>query len=141
MNDKDLIGKIGENIACGYLVNKGYQIIDTNYRQKFGEIDIIAKSPDKTLVFIEVKTITAVVSPVDKSPASYPLLAGLSYNQSDDFLLPEDEMSHSKIDKFKKISEWYANEHPDISDGGYQLDAITIMLDNSSAEIRHYKNI
>ena len=51
------IGKIGENKACEYLKNKGYRIIDRNYREKFGEIDIIAVSRDLTLVFVEVKTI------------------------------------------------------------------------------------
>ncbi len=140
--NRRFVGQIGEDIACGYLVNKGYQIIDRNYRQRFGEIDIITKSPDKTLVFIEVKTITASFSAVDKGPASYPLLAGLTYNQVKDSLMPEDEMSHKKIDKFKKISGWYANNHPElISSEGYRLDVIALTLDGGSATIKHYKNI
>ncbi len=47
-------GGIGEEIACKYLINKGYEIVERNYLGKRGEIDIIAKIDD-TLVFVEVK--------------------------------------------------------------------------------------
>lgn len=49
------IGTFGENIAIEYLVNKGYILLEKNYRCKIGEIDIIAKDKDY-IVFIEVKT-------------------------------------------------------------------------------------
>ena len=42
-------------MAADYLKKKGFRIIERNYKQKCGEIDIIAMK-DKTLVFIEVKT-------------------------------------------------------------------------------------
>ncbi len=48
-------GKLGEQLAIEYLVSKGYAIIEKNYRNKIGEVDIIAY--DKSiLTFIEVKT-------------------------------------------------------------------------------------
>jgi len=52
-------GKLGEQKAEDYLVSIGYNILTKNYRQRFGEIDIIAEEPginDSTIVFIEVKT-------------------------------------------------------------------------------------
>ena len=36
-------GIIGEKIAQGYLINKGYEILETNFYTKRGEIDIITK--------------------------------------------------------------------------------------------------
>ena len=51
-------GKSGEKLAKDYLITKGYSILETNYRNKIGEIDIIAKDKD-ILVFIEVKTRTS----------------------------------------------------------------------------------
>ncbi|MCT4598739.1 MAG: YraN family protein [Vallitalea sp.] len=48
------IGTIGEDIACKYLKNNGYNIIDRNYRCRHGEIDIIAIH-DEYIVFVEVK--------------------------------------------------------------------------------------
>ncbi len=48
-------GKIGEVIARRYLVSIGMTILCSNYRTKFGEIDIIAKLDNK-IVFVEVKS-------------------------------------------------------------------------------------
>jgi putative endonuclease len=49
------IGNKGESIALEYLINAGYQILRTNYRNGKYEIDIIG-SRDDILVFFEVKT-------------------------------------------------------------------------------------
>jgi Predicted endonuclease distantly related to archaeal Holliday junction resolvase len=46
----------GESWAVGYLIEKGYRIIDTNKKLINIEVDIIAEDSDKTIVFIEVKT-------------------------------------------------------------------------------------
>lgn len=51
------IGKIGEQISARYLIDKGYKIVERNYRNKIGEIDIITLKSD-VIVFIEVKTRT-----------------------------------------------------------------------------------
>ena len=48
-------GKWGEQIACGHLKKLGYQIVEQNFRSRFGEIDIIARHND-VIVFVEVKT-------------------------------------------------------------------------------------
>ena len=51
------IGIWGENLACKYLEENNYKIIERNFLCKQGEIDIIAKDQTKKeLVFIEVKT-------------------------------------------------------------------------------------
>ena len=53
---KQEIGMIGEEMACKYLIKNNYKIIDRNFSCNQGEIDIIALSSHKELVFIEVKT-------------------------------------------------------------------------------------
>ena len=48
-------GKQGEELAAQYLINKGYEILERNWRNIHKEIDIIAKD-GKDLVIVEVKT-------------------------------------------------------------------------------------
>ncbi len=48
-------GKAGETAAKYYLISKGYRIVETNYKKRYGEIDIIVRKGD-TLIFVEVKT-------------------------------------------------------------------------------------
>lgn len=47
-------GKAGERQAAKHLQKSGYKILATNYRSRFGEIDIIAEK-EGVLVFVEVK--------------------------------------------------------------------------------------
>ncbi len=48
-------GKIGENLAVKFLKDKGYEILETNWRFRRSEVDIVAKD-GPILVFVEVKT-------------------------------------------------------------------------------------
>lgn len=49
-----LLGRWGENIAAEDLRRKGYQILEANWRCRFGEIDLIARRGGY-LCFVEVK--------------------------------------------------------------------------------------
>ncbi len=55
MNYRIDAGQQGESIVAQHLEKEGYKIIDRNYRQRYGEIDLIA-SRDEVLCFVEVKT-------------------------------------------------------------------------------------
>ena len=54
-NRQQQFGEKGENLAVWYLKQNGYKIIEQNYRNPLGEIDIIAQEK-KTIVFVEVKS-------------------------------------------------------------------------------------
>lgn len=49
------LGKKGEELAITYLQNKGYNILEQNYRYLKAEVDIIAQK-DGVLIVVEVKT-------------------------------------------------------------------------------------
>lgn len=51
---KNIYGKASEIIAADFLKEKGYKILETNYKNKIGEIDVIALYGDY-IVFVEVK--------------------------------------------------------------------------------------
>lgn len=48
------VGQRHEELAAKYLEEKGYEILERNYRIRTGEIDLIARD-DRYLVFVEVK--------------------------------------------------------------------------------------
>jgi putative endonuclease len=126
------VGKLGEDIACEYLVKSGYRILGRNYRQKWGEIDIIARARDLTLVFVEVKTLNAVKE------------AGLT---------PEDNLTPAKLRKLRRTCEIFANSKigSELVDEkkGWRIDLLTVFspqnsdLTNNAKDcvIHHYQNI
>ena len=54
MNNLEL-GKMGEDLAVELLIEKGYEILERNWRFRHNEVDIIARK-DGLLVIAEVKT-------------------------------------------------------------------------------------
>lgn len=55
MAHKDDVGRRGEDCAAHYLLQKGYTLLERNWRCDQGEIDLIA-ARDGDIVFVEVKT-------------------------------------------------------------------------------------
>lgn len=53
---REELGRKGENAAVRYLKARGYEIVKRNWHCRFGSIDVIARDPEGTLCFIEVKT-------------------------------------------------------------------------------------
>ncbi len=54
-SERQQLGRRGEAQAVAFLKKSGYEILECNYRNRLGEIDIIAKDQE-TLAFIEVKS-------------------------------------------------------------------------------------
>jgi putative endonuclease len=52
--DRQTLGKLGEEMACGELERRGYAIIARRFRTRFGEIDIVSDDHG-TIVFVEVR--------------------------------------------------------------------------------------
>ena len=61
MAEHNEIGNIGENLTRAFLMKHGFDVLETNYRGKYGEIDIVAKK-DSKIRFVEVKTIEGRLS-------------------------------------------------------------------------------
>ena len=121
------VGKIGENLACEYLVNKGYKILVRNYKEKWDEIDIIARAKDRTLVFVEVKTLQGPRSATKE-------------------LVPEDNLTRAKLHKLRRVCEAFANKNADLMNDskGWRIDLLAIMLKNPITQdfsTRHYENV
>lgn len=128
MTKKQDLGQLGENIACRYLVEKGYKIVERNLRRPWGEIDIIAKARDKTLVFVEVKTVR-------------------QYNDNfvnDDLIITaESQLTKSKLQKLQRTASLYAGHNQELvnDDKGWQIDLLALTIKENNYVIKHYKNI
>ena len=89
-NKQQQFGERSETLAAWYLKKNGYKIIEQNYRNQLGEIDIIARDK-KTIVFVEVKTrfgstIDAALAAVDQVKQARLTKLALAYLQKNGLL-------------------------------------------------------
>jgi len=120
--DPKILGKIGEDLAEKFLKNKGYKILERNWKSFHKEIDIIAKKSG-VIIFVEVKTIHKT---------------GDSLNRK----LAEENVGQKKIKNLISASKSYIlskNISPEIP---WQIDVISIEIDlkTNNTEINHFEN-
>jgi len=85
--NKRQIGSIGEDMAVEFLKSRGVKILERNYQNRFGEIDIIGRE-DNTLLFIEVK-----------------------YRKNESFGYPLEAVGFAKQEKIRKMARFFLNEN------------------------------
>ena len=105
MKRKDL-GNLGEKIARDFLQNNGYIIIETNYRCREGEIDVIARR-EETLVFVEVRT-----------------------KQSRRFGTPEESITSTKMQRLRAVAAHYG-QHRENLPLSRRIDVLAIQMERS----------
>ncbi len=109
------IGDYGENISEDYLIRKGYNILERNYRTKIGEIDIIAQI-DNTMAFIEVKT-----------------------RRSTSYGLPREAVNYRKQRTLYKLAQQYI-QYRRINDMDFRFDVIEVLMRKDKFEINHIED-
>jgi putative endonuclease len=116
------VGRWGESTAAAFLEQRGYTILARNVHNRYGELDLVARAADGSLVFVEVKTRT-----------------GQSFGD------PEEAVDARKLEHLAAAAEAYLVDHPDLLVQTWQIDAIAIQgrpgehLDHVS--IQHFENI
>ena len=97
----------GELAAADCLRRKGYEILERNYRSRYGEIDLIARDGDY-LVFVEVKT-----------------------RGSRSVSLPREAVGRAKQSKLIRTALLYLSSHP----GALQprFDVVEVFTDGTDA--------
>lgn len=107
MSTKD-IGNRGEEIASIYLANKGYAIVERNWKTRWCEIDIIAQKDD-CIYFVEVK-----------------------YRTSSDYGDALSYITPKKVQQMKFAAELWMQSHR--YDGDCQLAALAVMGDGTEVQ-------
>jgi putative endonuclease len=123
---KRVTGNIGEDIACQFLEQKGFKILERNHLRTWGEIDIIAEKGN-TVRFIEVKAVTRENLP------------DISRENND--YRPEEQVHPTKLRKVARTAEMYMNAMND--DRNYQIDVIGVYMDvkNRKARCRLFEQV
>ena len=107
-------GKMGEQMTARYLTDKGYIILEHNYRWGHLEIDLIALDGDE-LVIVEVKS-----------------------RAYDNILQPEAAVDHKKRQALIRLANEYVKSHN--RKENVRFDIITVVSKEGGAEIKHLKN-
>ena len=107
-------GKLGEQMTAKYLTDKGYIILEHNYRRGHLEIDLIALDGDE-LVIVEVKS-----------------------RAYDNILQPEDAVDHKKRLALIRLTNEYVKSHN--RKENVRFDIVSIISNDKGTEIKHLKN-
>ncbi|MEX0771647.1 MAG: YraN family protein [Balneolales bacterium] len=110
-----ITGAEGEDIATEFLEDKGYMILDRNYRFMRGEVDIIAYV-GREIVFVEVKT-----------------------RNSSYYGTPEEAVSEEKKKQIKKVAEAWLHERK-MEGAPVRFDVIAILKPKAREKrIKHFE--
>lgn len=117
LTDKQIIGQKGEDLACKFLEEKGFKIIDRNYRKKWGELDIVAcpersRGVTREIRFIEVKTVTHGTD--------------VGYD-------PEENVHPWKRQRLGRAIQTWLLDHEEYDDFDWQCDVISVYLHSSTS--------
>lgn len=110
--EKRKIGDKGEDEACQYLIDKGYEIVERNYSCKFGEIDIIA-CKNNDLVFVEVKT-----------------------RKNNFFGEPQEFVDYRKLEKMNMAMDWFLSYSKIYNNYNLRIDVIDIIFDETNGQFK-----
>lgn len=116
MNLRQDIGRYGEERAAAYLKDRGYEIIERNWRSQTGEIDLIARDKDR-LVFVEVKT-----------------------RNGSGFGHPFEAITANKVARMRRlVADWCVAKQ--VSGVKVRLDAIAVLITGGRVHIEHLKEV
>jgi len=140
------IGKIGEDIATQFLKDKGFEILERNFRKPYGEIDIVTRK-NGVVHFIEVKSVswetvtdyipreTIIGNGTKKDSVSHETILRQSMA-----IRPEENLHPEKIKRLKRVIQVYIFSH---ETGDWVFDLILVYIDEKkhTAKVKLLKDI
>ncbi len=112
-------GMLGESIALRYLVDKGYEVVERNYRTRYGEIDLILRGA-QALVFVEVKA-----------------------RRGTGFGDPLEAVTPGKQARVRSMAEAYLAERGAAFAEAFEeirFDAVGVLVGGGATEVRHVED-
>jgi putative endonuclease len=168
VNDKQSLGKLGEEIAINFLKKNGYKILDRNFKaSRFGEIDIVAiitrTNADWTQTNADKKQAQIPLRGMDKKqamiweqifnfirnslkfvirrkpPEATIVFVEVKTKSGDEFGSPEEEFTIFKKEKMRRaIQDWFWTKKVETNNWRIDLIAVDFSQNEKEPEIRHY---
>ncbi|MFA6018411.1 MAG: YraN family protein [Patescibacteria group bacterium] len=110
VDPRRIFGNAAEQDAAAFLKSLGMVIVDRQYRNRFGEIDLIAKDGEE-FVMVEVKA-----------------------RHDHEFGYPEEAVTKSKLRKIAMVGEAFMNDYPNAL---WRIDVLAIEYDQVPPKITH----
>ena len=111
------LGQDGEALAAQRLIDDGFVVLDRNWRCREGELDIVARDCDGTLVFCEVKTRSSTL-----------------------FGEPSEAVSRVKAGRIRTLALRWLEAHPTLRGGEVRFDVISVVRRRGFApELEHLR--
>ena len=114
---KQAVGRWGEQRAVEFVQTLGWQVVDRNWRCAAGELDLVAKEPDGTVVVIEVKA-----------------RSGLGFGD------PLEAITRAKLGKLHDLTVLWLRDHGE-HPSRVRIDAIGVVRGAGSCELTHIRGV
>jgi len=117
LGDRARLGRWGERRCERFLKKKGLTTLARNYSCRSGELDLVMVDPDRTIVFVEVRS------------------------RADETFGPaEDTITPAKRQRLIRAARYFLATHQ-IEDRPLRFDIVTLILGpRGSPQIRHYES-
>lgn len=117
MRAKDAVGRYGERVAERFLTDRGWRILDRNWRGAGGELDLVALE-GTTLVVVEVKT-----------------RSGTGFGH------PAQAVGPAKQARLRRLTGQWLAEH-DVRPAEVRVDVVCVLRSAAGpAEIEHLRGV
>lgn len=106
-----------ERLARRYLEGLGWQVLESNYRVRAGEIDLVARDGD-TVVFVEVRQ-----------------------RRSERFGHPAETLDRAKLARLRRTGNRYLAERLGDPEARCRFDAVLVVGDQRSPRLTHLRDV
>lgn len=118
MRAKDAVGRFGEKVAARYLDDHGIEVVERNWRCRYGEIDIVGhdRATDE-LIFVEVKT-----------------RRGTGYGH------PAEAVTRVKLARLRRLAGIWLGAH-EVRVRGIRIDVVAVLLTPGRPDVEHLRAV
>lgn len=109
------LGALGEEYAAAWLARRGWTILDRNWRCRYGELDVVAMTPQRRIAFVEVKT-----------------------RRNMKHGLPQEAVTYAKQTNLRRAGvQWLLDPGHRIEHAGVRFDVVTVVARGDHPLVHH----